>query len=184
MGFGFGLAQNGKDAHRNAAGIVRQIGMFQNMQHIPQLAVLVMMVMFMRVVVLLMAVHVVVAVLGIMVMMVLFVAVQVFPIVHMGFMGMVILMVVVMLVFVVMFFLVGVAIQVFHVMVVVFVLFVQQHIKIAGIQPGFFHAGDLHFNAVHRQAGKGLFQHSFVSAKVQQSRRYHIAADAGIAFQV
>ena len=43
------------------------------------------------------------------------------------------------------------AIKIFHIMVVVFVSFIQDNIKIAGIQPRLLHPADLHLKAAHRQ---------------------------------
>ena len=76
------------------------------------------------------------------------------------------------------------AVQIGHVVVVVFVRGVQHHVKIAGIQPGLFHAADVDAKPVQRQTCQRFAQHGFVRAQVQQRRRDHIAADAGVAFQV
>ena len=76
------------------------------------------------------------------------------------------------------------AVQIGHVVVVVLVRSVQYYVKIAGIQSGFFHAADVDAKPVQRQTCQRLAQHGFARAQVQQRRRDHIAADAGVAFQV
>ena len=74
------------------------------------------------------------------------------------------------------------AIKIFHIMVVVFVSFIQDHIKIAGIQPRLLHPADLHLKAAHRQTVQNIHQHLFIHAQIQQSRSHHIPADSRITF--
>ena len=72
--------------------------------------------------------------------------------------------------------------QVFHVMVMVVLL--QYHVEVAGIYAGFFHSADFCFKACDRQALQCLVQHLRIGSQVQHCCHGHIAADAGIAFQI
>ena len=67
-----------------------------------------------------------------------------------------VLMMVVMVVMVAVVVMVVVAVKIFHVMIVVFVGLIQDHVKIAGIQPGFHNAADLYLISGNRKAFKGL----------------------------
>ena len=102
----------------------------------------------------------------------------------------ILVMMVVVLVMVVLMHIVGVAallhpaVQVGRIVVVVLVLGVQHHVKIAGVQPGLFHSADVDAEPIQRQAGQRFAQHNLVRAQVQQRRRDHIAADAGVTFQI
>ena len=49
-----------------------------------------------------------------------------------------------------------ISVQICHIMVMILMLFIQQHIKIAHIQPRFFHPADLNVKALHRQACKSM----------------------------
>ena len=176
VGLCLGLAQNGKDAHGRGAGAVGQIGFVQDVQHLGQPAVYVVMV----------AVSVFVD---------MFMVVAMFSLVVVAAMPMavrmsILVMMVVVLVMVMLMHIVGVAallhpaVQVGHIVVVVLVLGVQYHVKIAGVQPGLFHSADVDAEPIQRQAGQRFAQHSLVRAQVQQRRRDHIAADAGVTFQI
>ena len=79
---------------------------------------------------------------------------------------------------------VSAAIKIFHIMVVVFVSFIQDHIKITGIQPRLLHPADLHLKAAHRQTVQNIHQHLFIHAQIQQSRSHHIPADSRTTFQI
>ena len=69
-----------------------------------------------------------------------------------------------------------VAVEVRHVVVVVLVGGVQHHVKITGVQPGFFDTRYFDVKSVQRQAGQRLAQHSLVRAQVQQGGGEHITA--------
>ena len=90
-------------------------------------------------------------------------------------MGMVVVMVMFMAMCVV------VAVEVRHVVVVVLVGGVQHHVKITGVQPGFFDTRYFDVKSVQRQAGQRLAQHSLVRAQVQQGGGEHITAQARVA---
>ena len=74
-----------------------------------------------------------------------------------------------------------VAVEVRHVVVVVLVGGVQHHVKITGVQPGFFDTRYFDVKSVQRQAGQRLAQHSLVRAQVQQGGGEHITAQARVA---
>ena len=90
-------------------------------------------------------------------------------------------MVVVMVMFMHMAMCVVVAVEVRHVVVVVLVGGVQHHVKITGVQPGFFDTRYFDVKSVQRQAGQRLAQHSLVRAQVQQGGGEHITAQARVA---
>lgn len=156
VGLCLGLAQNGKDAHGRGAGAVGQIGFVQDVQHLGQPAVYVVMV----------AVSVFVD---------MFMVVAMFSLVVVATMPMavrmsILVMMVVVLVMVVLMHIVCVAallhpaVQVGHIVVVVLVLGVQYHVKITGVQPGLFHSADVDAEPIQRQAGQRFAQHSLVRA--------------------
>ena len=90
-------------------------------------------------------------------------------------------MVMVMVMFMHMAMCVVVAVEVRHVVVVVLVGGVQHHVKITGVQPGFFDTRYFDVKSVQRQAGQRLAQHSLVRAQVQQGGGEHITAQARVA---
>lgn len=159
-----------KMLHGRGAGAVGQIGFVQDVQHLGQPAVYVVMV----------AVSVFVD---------MFMVVAMFSLVVVAAMPMavrmsILVMMVVVLVMVVLMHIVGVAallhpaVQVGRIVVVVLVLGVQHHVKIAGVQPAFFTRLMLMLNPSSGRLAQRFAQHNLVRAQVQQRRRDHIAADA------
>jgi hypothetical protein len=68
------------------------------------------------------------------------------------------------------------------IMVVMVLVFLQDHVEIAGVDPGLFDAAYGELVAVHVQACETLPQHFFVRAKIEQRSHSHIPADTGVAF--
>ena len=176
VGLCLGLAQNGKDAHGRGAGAVGQIGFVQDVQHLGQPAVYVVMV----------AVSVFVD---------MFMVVAMFSLVVVAAMPMavrmsILVMMVVVLVMVVLVHIVGVAallhpvVQVGHIVVVVLVGGIQHDAEVADVQTRLLHPGYLHSETFHRQALQRPAHRLLARACIQQGRRAHVAADTGGAFQV
>ena len=77
-----------------------------------------------------------------------------------------------------------VAMQKGHIMVMVSMLLVQNNIKITAVNACFRHSADFIFKALCRNTLQSLIQCLFVRAQVQKCCYQHIAADAGITFQI
>jgi hypothetical protein len=92
------------------------------------------------------------------------------------------IVVVMVLVVVVMLVVMLVVVVLVMIMVVMVLFFLQDHVEIAGVDPGLFDAAYGELVAVHVQAGETLPQHSFIRAKIEQCGHGHIPADAGVAF--
>ncbi len=74
------------------------------------------------------------------------------------------------------------AVEVLHVMVVV--VLIQNHIEIAGTQPGLEYLRDYDLITIQRKTGQPFLKNPAVSTEVQKSTDGHVTADTGIAFQI
>lgn len=104
--------------------------------------------------------------------------------VMMMFVFVLMLVVMIMLMLMAMHYSIVVAMQKGHIMVMVSMLLVQNNIKITAVNACFRHSADFIFKALCRNTLQSLIQCLFVRAQVQKCCYQHIAADAGITFQI
>ena len=74
--------------------------------------------------------------------------------------------------------------QIFHIVIVIFMVLIQHHIKITGIDPGFYHTADLYVETFYRQTFKSSHQFFLICTQIQKSRNCHIPADPGGTLQI
>ena len=79
---------------------------------------------------------------------------------------------------------IAVAMQKGHIMVMISMLLVQNNIKITAVNACLRHSADFILKALCRNTLQSLIQRLFVRAQVQKCCYQHIAADAGITFQI
>ena len=78
----------------------------------------------------------------------------------------------------------AVSVQIFHIMVVILMRLIQNHVKIADVQPGFDHPADFYPKALHRETFQGLHKHLLIGPQIQKRSHCHIAAYPRAAFQI
>ena len=74
--------------------------------------------------------------------------------------------------------------QILHIMVMSIYLFVQNHIEITGINPGFRHPTYFYLKSLHWKTFKHILQHLLICSQIQQRCHCHISTDSGITLQI
>ena len=155
MGFCFRFPQDGEDLHCQVVGPFRQVSLRQDIQHVPEAPVFMMMgMMGFR------PCHLV-----LMVMVMMMVAMMLLP--FRGF-----------------FPVLGKTVEIVHVVVVVLVFCIQPHQEVTAVQAGLLYPADFHRISGQGQGGQGLPEHLFIRTQIQQGPYGHIPADAAFAFQI
>lgn len=154
VGFGLRLGDDVEDAKRQDPGTSRQLAGFDDAGDLQQAAVLVMAV-FMG--------------MSVMAVSVAGIAVGMFVMMRMG-------------VFVMAAAVSGIAVKIGHVVVVVVVI--EDHVKVTGVEAALVHSADGDAVAFQGKAGQRRLKHLLIGAEIEQSRDGHIAADAGITFEI
>ena len=76
------------------------------------------------------------------------------------------------------------SVQIFHIMIVILMFLIKKHIKITGVDPGFYHSADLYIEAFYRKAFKRSLQLFSVCTQIKKCRNGHISTDPGGTLQI
>ena len=186
MCFSLGIRNNIKNLQRQFLGCSTHIRSINNRNNLLQTAVLMVMMMLMRY----MAVFMFVTMLMVMIMMMFVLMLVVMMMFMLVLMVMVMFVFVLMLVIMMMFMLmtmhysIAVAMQKGHIMIMISMLLVQNNIKIAAVNACLKHSADFILKALRRNTLQSLIKRPFIRAQIQKCCYQHIAADAGITFQI
>lgn len=75
------------------------------------------------------------------------------------------------------------SVQIFHIMIVILMFLIKKHIKITGVDPGFYHSADLYIEAFYRKAFSA--RSAFLCLHPDQKcRNGHISTDPGGTLQI
>ena len=180
------IRNNIKNLQRQFLGCSTHIRSINNRNNLLQTAVLMVMMMLMRHMAVLMFMVVVMMMFMIVLMfmvMMMFIFVLMLVVIMM-FVFVLMLVVMMMFMLMAMHYSIAVTMQKGHIMVMVSMLLVQNNIKITAVNACFRHSADFIFKALCRNTLQSLIQCLFVRAQVQKCCYQHIAADAGITFQI